>query len=705
MDAIKDRLGMSPAPPPPKPKGLGGFSLPWRGDDDAKGKSKAKAKPPLIGDRQGLQAGLLDKLKDQATAAITGGVSGVLVLLTIYKVISSRESVLAESRKEEQRGIMERKARLAVMRRSLAGPLRSAARDLNVRLQEILLPTPPTGHARHNYFASHYLEDPEESINTTLYRLCRYLFWVEQLQRGIHSDGEVAMDDAWQVAVDVRLERVRQALASSDPLVDATKARERLYDVIDAAVARESAKRRAAAAAEAKAKLEKEKLENGLEDPKVITRPSFKATARALSSTAGTLAGSPGAELHRGDGTDGVGNGVGNGVGGAPDGPTNRVGPLAPGVSFSLSESPDEPGLRVGRFPLRLFRDTQTAIAEVFGEEPARGRARGGARDAGGGNGRNDGARGAPGSNSHAGPSHGSPAATSSSAAGLGEMLYTDFVIRLESALSRTGAANEPWARWMVPLHLQYHRYASLQARRQRQLTPAQGREVLAARVRLHRVSQALDELLAVLRRRLDDPWFLHSMKRLRKEALANASDAHSYQDAVKRAATKDVESVAGAGADGSRASAASPSAAPSPRSGPRAGGSAKTRCATRRSSAGRCSVTRSRRCARWVPAGGTASSRPPRTPSSGSTSGRTAPRRRKWRWRSGSGSRARSPSRARRAGRRGGAAGARARGDRDGRPRRRRQGAEEGGETAAAPRARRRRDARRRPRIPSRRR
>ena len=125
--------------------------------------------------------------------------SGVLVLLTIYKVISSRESVLAESRKEEQRGIMERKARLAVMRRSLAGPLRSAARDLNVRLQEILLPTPPTGHARHNYFASHYLEDPEESINTTLYRLCRYLFWVEQLQRGIHSDGELAMDDAWQV--------------------------------------------------------------------------------------------------------------------------------------------------------------------------------------------------------------------------------------------------------------------------------------------------------------------------------------------------------------------------------------------------------------------------------------------------------------------------------------------------------------------------
>ena len=172
------------------------------------------------------------------------GVSGVLVLLTVYKVVSSRESVLAESRKEQQRQVMERKARLANTRRSLAGPLRSAARDLQTRVREILLPTPPTGEPRHNYFASHYLEDPEESVNTTLYRLCRYLFWVEQLQRGAHADGELALDDAWQVAVDVRLERVRQALASSDELVDATRARERLYDVIDAAVRREAERKR-----------------------------------------------------------------------------------------------------------------------------------------------------------------------------------------------------------------------------------------------------------------------------------------------------------------------------------------------------------------------------------------------------------------------------------------------------------------------------
>ena len=521
---------MSPPPPPPKPKGLGGFSLPWRGGDDAKGKSKAK--PPLIGKFKGLQAGLIDKLKDQATAAITGGVSGVLVLLTIYKVISSRESVLAESRKEEQRVIMERKARLAVMRRSLAGPLRSAARDLNVRLREILLPTPPTGDVRHNYFASHYLEDPDESINTTLYRLCRYLFWVEQLQRGIHSDGELAMDDAWQVAVDVRLERVRQALASSDPLVDATKARERLYDVIDAAVAREREKRRAAAA---RAKLEEEKRDDGVEDPRgVVTKPSFKATARALSSTAGTLAAAVPNDATFRNGTD-AREAAENRESGAQE----RVG-LAPGKSFSLTESPDEPGLRVGRFPLRLFRDTQTAIAEVFGEEAGRGKRRGAQDNS---HARKDGAPHAGGGSADA-----SGASVATNMAGLGEMLYTDFVIKLESALAKGGSANEPWARWMVPLHLQYHRYASLQARRQRQLTPAQGREVLAARVRLHRVSQALDELLAVLRRRLDDPWFLHSMKRLRKEAMANsAGDSHSYHDAVKRAATKDVESTAGA--------------------------------------------------------------------------------------------------------------------------------------------------------------
>ena len=53
-----------------------------------------------------------------------------------------------------------------------------------------------------------------------------------------------------------------------------------------------------------------------------------------------------------------------------------------------------------------------------------------------------------------------------------GEMLYTNFVIKLEAAMAKGESVNEPWVRWMVPLHLQYHRYASLQARRQKAARP-----------------------------------------------------------------------------------------------------------------------------------------------------------------------------------------------------------------------------------------
>ena len=168
------------------------FRLPWE-------KEVKPVKKGGFAGVKGMQKKMMEQLTERAKTAITGGVSGVLVLLTMYKVISSRESVLAESRKEVQRQQMERKERLALMRRKLAGPLRAAARDLDSRIREILQPPPPKddrGNQRGGYFASHYLEDPDESINTTLYRLCRYLFWVEQLERGIHT-GEVTLDDTW----------------------------------------------------------------------------------------------------------------------------------------------------------------------------------------------------------------------------------------------------------------------------------------------------------------------------------------------------------------------------------------------------------------------------------------------------------------------------------------------------------------------------
>jgi len=55
--------------------------------------------------------------------------------------------------------------------------------------------------------------------------------------------------------------------------------------------------------------------------------------------------------------------------------------------------------------------------------------------------------------------------------------------------------------------------------------------------VRLRRVSDALEELLVVLRRRLDDAWFQQNTKRLRREAQRQSSDAYSYHDAIRAAA------------------------------------------------------------------------------------------------------------------------------------------------------------------------
>lgn len=108
---------------------------------------------------------------------------------------------------------------------------------------------------------------------------------------------------------------------------------------------------------------------------------------------------------------------------------------------------------------------------------------------------------------------------------------YTDFVMKLEMALSNPELTNDPWVRWLVPLHRQYHRYASLQARFQRQLTGPESRELLAARVRLRRIDEALMSLLKVLRRRLDDPWFADNMKVIRRARVV--ADSNAYTDVV----------------------------------------------------------------------------------------------------------------------------------------------------------------------------
>lgn len=82
-----------------------------------------------------------------------------------------------------------------------AGPLRAAARDLSNRIKEILRPTLGAEDGdggsllmKDDYFSGHYLTDPEMSVDSTLYRLCKYLFWVNQLATNIHT-GVSSRDD------------------------------------------------------------------------------------------------------------------------------------------------------------------------------------------------------------------------------------------------------------------------------------------------------------------------------------------------------------------------------------------------------------------------------------------------------------------------------------------------------------------------------
>ena len=95
----------------------------------------------------------------------------------------------------------------------------------------------------------------------------------------------------------------------------------------------------------------------------------------------------------------------------------------------------DEPGLRIGRYPLRLFKDTQVAIAEVFAlddDRRRRGRNHELARTT---------------SQLQDGKSAGNGDWDGFDRAGAGELLYTEFVLKLEAALAKDEDANDPWVR------------------------------------------------------------------------------------------------------------------------------------------------------------------------------------------------------------------------------------------------------------------
>lgn len=428
------------------------------------------------------QQNLMTNMAVKVIAGVSGTLSGLLLAGLAYKVVGGYQDEMKEARREVQKQHAERKARLASVRRLLSGPLRASARDLRNRLKSILQ-TAPRRRAgeppkiRANYFAAHYPDNPNEAVNSTLFRLCRYLHWVEQFQRGVQLEG-VSEQDTWQYALDVQLDRVATAFEASIDRYDATIPTERLVEVLAHAHMRE--------------------VEQGDEYA---------------------------------DGKQSIFRRI--------DGCVNETSDLSDGTMKNKKTQRRlhgldcaEPQERLSRFPMRLFRDTQVAVAEVFGKLDAR----------------------------HIDPGN----------SGLTEgnkvnhhMLYTEFVMKLEEAqllyerfleqeIVESGGMTEgtvlaaqqdsiqadPWFRWMLPLQLQIRRLAMLQSQTSKLLTRKESRELLAARARLRGVLEGLDGLLDVLDKRLDDPMF-NKPKTVVKGYFSAKSERKKHRmNAIKRAKT-----------------------------------------------------------------------------------------------------------------------------------------------------------------------
>ena len=433
-----------------------------------------------------LQQTLMTNMMVKVIAGVSGTLSGLLLAGLAYKVVGGYQDEIKEARREVQRQHQERKARLAQVRRLLSGPLRAAAKDLRNRL-EFILRVPPRRSSgeppkiRANYFAAHYPDNPNEAVNSTLFRLCRYLHWVEQFQRGVQLEG-VSEQDTWQFALDQQLDRVAMEFEVSDERYDATVPTERLTEVFALVHVREVEKDK---------RIEGDGADDGRDEGEKFT--SKRSIFRRIDSS---VLNEKTATMEPLEAADSA--------------PKRRLG--------LLSAEPQE---RLSRFPMRLFRDTQVALAEVFGKlhtlNPA--------FESGAGRQQSEGKV-----NPH--------------------MLYTEFVMKLEQAqmlyertveeqisdglvdaapvlvAQQENLQADPWFRWMLPLQLQIRRLAMLQSQTSKLLTRKEARELLAARARLRGVLDGLDGLLDVLDRRLDDPLFNKPKHNLKQKHLATAKIA-----------------------------------------------------------------------------------------------------------------------------------------------------------------------------------
>ena len=408
------------------------------------------------------QETLMTNMAVKVIAGVSGTLSGLLLAGLAYKVVGGYQDEMKEARREVQKQSAERKARLASVRRLLSGPLRAAAKDLRDRIEDILR-TPPRRRLgeppsiRANYFAAHYPDNPNEAVNSTLFRLCRYLHWVEQFQRGVQLEG-VSEQDTWQYALDIELDRVAKALSSSDTRYDATVPTERLTEVFATAHTLERHRRN-------------EEESDDEYTPSIFQRVDSTFTIKKQREIEQQIK-------------------------------------MAKTKSALHGRAFTEPTQRLSRFPMRVFRDSQVAVAEVFGKLNI---------------------------------------AQSTGASTDGKvtphMLYTEFVMKLEDAQlllesaeqdkdetetelspQQEAAPTDPWFRWMLPLQLQIRRIAMLQSQTSKLLTRKESRELLAARARLRGILEGLNGLLRVLERRLDDPMFNKPKKNI-GSLLANAQD------------------------------------------------------------------------------------------------------------------------------------------------------------------------------------
>ena len=437
------------------------FQLPFNNNNMNNNNNREGKKKSFLSNLKGKMD--LNKYKENlmATAAgkiIAGAASGIgsmLLFAAVFKVVSAKTAETSDAKKEANKLDIERKARLADVRRQLAGPLRASAIELHERLEDILC-TPPRRKSQLervpqpvNFFALHFPDDPSDCVNSTLFRICAYLEKVLQFNHGVHVEG-VSEEDTWQYLLDKKLASIQRAMASSIPRFDAVLKGERLTEVIAVMVSRAMVQYDddgTAGASKFVDSLVGEKEAEDLAD----------AVARYRKRTAA---------IHR---TDSLGR-------------SQQLFPeFEPATNlkerdFSASHFEFS---REYRWPMRFFEDHQIAMAEIFASIRPK-----------------------------------SEQTQTIGGRPQKEIEYIAFVAKIEDALALESEnppglmRSNPWVHWMLPARSEIARYASLQAQNFKLLRRREMRELTAARARLVQLSKALQDLIDMLYMRFDHPAF-----------------------------------------------------------------------------------------------------------------------------------------------------------------------------------------------------